>query len=140
MQEYKVIKLYCPIKIILLIHVFVNIASEPAHQFERGTGPRNFSQRLLGLIGGRVPVTIPETIAGHISAPVPFPFLKWRGRGRASENRHTFAYQIQLIIILNETTDTKIHLYMERSRYVSFPSVFSAFRLDVGELPADLEA
>ena len=124
----------------MLIHEFVNIASEPAHQFERGTGPRNFSQRLLGLIGGRVPVTIPETIAGRISAPVPFPFLKWRGRGRASENRHTFAYQIQLIIILNETNDTKIHLYMERSRYVSFPSVFSAFRLDVGELPADLEA
>ena len=123
----------------MLIHVFVKIASEPAHQFERGTGPRNFSQRRLGLIGGRVPVTIPETIAGRISAPVPFPFLKWRGRGCASENRHTFAYQIQLII-LNETTDTKIHLYMERSRYVSFPSVFSAFRLDVGELPADLEA
>ena len=92
------------------------------------------------MIDGHDPVTIPETIAGRISAPVPFPFLKWRGRGRASENRHTFAYQIQLIIILNETTDTKIHLYMERSRYVSFPSVFSAFRLDVGELPADLEA
>ena len=45
-----------------------------------------------------------------------------------------------MIIILNETSDTKIHLYMERSRYVSFPSVFSAFRLDAGELPADLEA
>ena len=99
------------------------------------------SQRLLGLIDGRVPVTIPETIAGRISAPVPFPFLKWRGRSCASENRHNaFAYQIQLIIILNETTDTKIHLYMERSRYVSFPSVFSAFRSDAGELPADLEA
>ena len=47
-----------------------------------------FSQRLLGLLlepGTKTdqwltfvfPVTIPETIAGHISAPVPFSFIKW---------------------------------------------------------------
>ena len=39
------------------------------------TGANKLSQRLLGLIRAS-PVTIPETIAGHISATVPF--LKWR--------------------------------------------------------------
>ena len=31
---------------------------------------------------GVLPVTIPETIAGHISFPVPFSLLKWRINGK----------------------------------------------------------
>ena len=56
---------------------------------EKGTGPSYVSQRLLGPLlrtGGKIgqqltaasPLTIPETIAGRISAPAPFLFLKWR--------------------------------------------------------------
>ena len=44
---------------------------------KRETGANKLSQRLLGLTSAS-PVTIPETIAGHISAPVPLSFLKWR--------------------------------------------------------------
>ena len=56
---------------------------------EKKTGKSKFSQGLLGvLLGttkktgqsltGRAPVTIPETIAGHISAPDLFWFLRWQ--------------------------------------------------------------
>ena len=44
---------------------------------KRETGASKLLQRLLGLTSAS-PVTIPETIAGHISAPVPLSFLKWR--------------------------------------------------------------
>ena len=38
----------------------------------------DFDEGKVALKGGAHPVTIPETIAGHISAPVPISFLKLR--------------------------------------------------------------
>ena len=75
---------------LILNHYLVTSGQGSFLMFPKGTGPSKFCKDFwdcyyekakIGKIGA-FPVTIPETLAGRIPAPVPFSFFKSQFRSR----------------------------------------------------------